>query len=272
MRLQRGVDRFFGPRLEYNTREDRGVFESPQYLLQRERVARGGAEELEILGRDRLRMKNATFTTCEPGRDDWVLEASEIDLDYETEEGRARNPRLRFYDVPVFGFPFVSFPLENRRRSGLLTPYYSQTTQRGLEVGVPYYFNIAPERDATLTPVYMAKRGVQLKSQARYLERDYSGELRLEYLPEIRNRTGRAAGSHCSTRIPFCPTSPDSSITTGFRTTATSPTSRARCARVDRQPAADGYVTYNGHFGAYPYTAQARVQKFQTLQARWRRS
>ena len=267
VRLRRGVDRFFGPRLDYNTREDRGVFENPQYLLQRERVARGGAEEIEILGRDRLRMKNATFTTCEPGRDDWVLQAAEIDLDYEKEEGRAKNPRLRFYDVPIFAFPSISFPLENRRRSGLLTPYYSQTTQRGLEVGVPYYLNIAPERDATITPVYMAKRGVQLKNQARYLEPDYSGELRLEYLPEDQE-TGRPRRGfslqHAQTFFPNFTGQLDYNRVSDDRY-FTDLASQVRQVSIGNLQQ-DGYVTYNGHFGAYPYTAQARVQKFQTLQ------
>src|SRR2546430_10444301 len=73
VRLQRGVDRFFGDRLEYNTREDTGKFEHPHYLLQRENMARGEADELELLGRDRFRLKNASFTTCPPRRDDWVL-------------------------------------------------------------------------------------------------------------------------------------------------------------------------------------------------------
>src|SRR5436309_2827702 len=151
VRLQRGVDRFFGERLEYNTREETGKFENPHFLLQRERLARGGADEIELLGRDKFRLKNATFTTCQPGRDDWVLRAAELDLDYENEEGSAKSPRLLFYDVPVFAFPFASFPLENRRRSGLLTPYYSHTSNRGLEFGLPYYWNIAPERDLTVT-------------------------------------------------------------------------------------------------------------------------
>src|SRR5690606_4447952 len=90
----------------------------------------------------------------------------------------------RFFGVPILGAPFATFPLENRRRSGILTPYYSQTTNRGFEVGLPFYWNIAPERDATITPVTMAKRGVQLKNEFRYLDPSYSGELRYEILPD----------------------------------------------------------------------------------------
>jgi LPS-assembly protein len=267
VRLQRGPDRFFGPRLEYNTLEDSGTVETPNYRLERERSAHGGAEELQILDRDRYRMKNATFTTCEPGREDWVLHASEIELDYEVEEGRAKNMRLRFYDVPVFGFPFVTFPLENRRRSGLLTPYYSQTTQRGFELGVPYYLNIAPERDVTLTPVFMTRRGAQLKSQARYLERNYSGELKLEYLPEDKVFGGPRRGmslQHSQTFAANLTGQLDYNRVSDDRY-FTDLASQVRQVSIGNLQQ-DGYVTYNGGFGAYPYTAQARVQKFQTLQ------
>jgi LPS-assembly protein len=252
VRLQRGLDRFFGPRLEYNTLEDTGYIESPTYLLQRERPARGGAEEVEILGPERYLLKNATFTTCEPGRDDWMLKASEIELDYQDETGTARASRLLFYDVPILAFPFATFPLENRRRSGLLTPYY---------------WNIAPERDATITPVIMTKRGIQLKNQARYLERNYSGELRLEYLPDDREFGESRAGvslQHAHTFTPRLIAQLDYNRVSDDRY-FTDLSSQVRQVSIGNLQQ-DGYVTYNGQLGAYPYTAQARVQKFQTLQ------
>ena len=110
VRLQSGVDRFFGPRLQYNTLDDTGVFENPSFLLQRERPARGSAERIEFLGRDKYRLINATFTTCQPGQDDWFLEASELELDYDADEGRATHPRLRFFDVTLMSFPYAAFP------------------------------------------------------------------------------------------------------------------------------------------------------------------
>src|SRR4051812_6673095 len=99
VRLQLGVDRFFGPKLRYNTFDDTGVFDDVEYVLRRESTARGTADSVEFLGKDLYRMKKAVYTTCEPGRDDWRLEAEELDLDYETEEGRAKHPRLRFFDT-----------------------------------------------------------------------------------------------------------------------------------------------------------------------------
>lgn len=267
VRLQLGVDRFFGPRLEYNTLDDTGVFESPSFLMQRELPARGKADVLEFLGRDRYRLENASYTTCRPGQDDWVLEAPELELDYEAEEGEAKWPRLRFFDVPIIAFPFASFPLENRRRSGILTPYYSQTTSRGFEVGVPYYWNIAPERDATITPVYMAKRGVQLKNQFRYLDPRYAGELRLEYMPEDtefgRRRTGLSL-QHAHTLRPNLTAQLDYNRVSDHRYFIDL-ASQVRQVSIGNLPQ-DGYVTYSGSLGPLPYSAQARVQKFQTLQ------
>ena len=267
VRLQRGLDRFYGPRFEYNTLDDTGVFESPTFLIQRERDVRGGADQLEFLGKDRYRFTNASYTTCRPGQDDWVLQAAELDLDFENEEGKAKSPRLRFFDVPILGFPFASFPLENRRRSGILTPYYSQTTNRGFEVGVPYYWNIAPERDLTMTPVFMAKRGIQLKNQGRYLERDYTGELRLEYLPEDKEFGASRKGlswQHAHTFMPNLTAQLDLNRVSDDRY-FTDLSSQVRQVSISNLQQ-DGYVTYSGHFGSSPYTAQARVQKFQTLQ------
>jgi LPS-assembly protein len=156
VRLQSGADRFHGPRLLYDTRTDTGVFEQPTYLLQRDRTARGGAEKLTFLGRARYLMTRATFTSCQPGQEDWYLVADELELDYETMEGKARSPRVRFFETTVLAAPYISFPLENRRKSGVLIPYYSQNSRRGFEIGVPYYWNIAPEYDATITPAISA--------------------------------------------------------------------------------------------------------------------
>ena len=107
-RLQSGVDRFFGPRLRYNTFDDTGTFDQPTFLMQREDPARGSAESLEFLGKDRYRLKNAKYTTCEPGREDWRLEASELELDFETEQGRAKGARLKFFETTVLAAPFLS--------------------------------------------------------------------------------------------------------------------------------------------------------------------
>jgi LPS-assembly protein len=183
VRLQRGIGRFFGPRLRYNTQDDTGVFEQPKFLVDSDPPARGSAERIEFLGKDRLRLEKASFTTCRPGDDGWVIEAGELELDYGTEEGKARDMRLRLMDTTLLALPSMGFPLENRRKTGFLAPYYTQNTRRGLELGTPFYLNIAPEYDVTLTPVYMSKRGEQLKGTFNYLGETYRGKLHAEYLP-----------------------------------------------------------------------------------------
>jgi LPS-assembly protein len=277
VRLQDGVDRFFGPRMQYNTLDGTGFFDAPSFLLQRENEARGGADRVEFLGKDKFRFFGAHYTSCRPGQEDWVLSARELELDYEKDEGRAKSPRLRFFDVPILGAPSATFPLENQRHSGLLAPYYSQSSRRGFEVSVPYYWNIAPEYDDTITPVYMTRRGTQLKNQFRYLNPKFNGELRLEYLPDDKEFGGSREGvslqhSHTffSTIKPGSATG--SSLTANIDYNRVSDdryfvdlASQVKQVTIGNLPQ-DAYMTYTGIAGGAPYTAQVRTQRFQTLQ------
>jgi LPS-assembly protein len=267
VRLQSGVDRFFGPSLQYNTLDDTGVFESPGFLLQRERPARGTAERIEFLGRNKYRLINARFTTCQPGQDDWFLESSQLDLDYDADEGKATHPRLRFFDETLITFPYAAFPLENRRRSGLLMPYYAQTSQRGLEFGIPYYWNIAPERDLTLTPVYTARRGFQLKSHFRYLQPQYTGEMRYEYLPDDplfgATRTG-FAWQHNQAFAPGYVGVLDYNKVSDDRYFVDM-ASQVKQVSVGNLPQ-DAYISKSGAVRDGSFYSQFRLQRFQTLQ------
>jgi LPS-assembly protein len=267
VRMQSGVDRFFGPRLEYNTLDGTGVFEQPTFLLQREREAHGGAERLEFLAKDKFRFFGAHYTTCRPGQEDWVLTAKQLELDFETEEGHATSPRLRFFDVPILGAPAASFPLNNRRRSGVLAPYYSQSSQRGFELGLPYYWNIAPEYDATITPVTMSRRGTQLKNQFRYLHEDFTGDLRLEYLPDDKEFGGSREGvslQHAHTLFPGLTGAIDYNRVSDDRYFVDL-ASQVRQVTIGNLPQ-DAYLSYSTTAGAAPLNAQIRVQAFQTLQ------
>ena len=181
VRLQRGADRFFGPSLEYSVLDDTGAFESPQYLLERERTARGRADRLEFLGRERYRFTNATYTTCRPGQEDWRMEASELELDFGGGGGNRARPAAALFRCADSRRTRCRPSDWRSAQDGLLTPYYAQTSTRGFEFGIPYW-NIAPEYDATFTPVYMRKRGGQLKSEGRYLNRRFAGEAKFEYL------------------------------------------------------------------------------------------
>jgi LPS-assembly protein len=267
VRLERGADRFFGPSLRYDTRSDTGVFEEPTFILNREQTARGRAERLEFLGRDRLRLTRGSYTSCEPGREDWRIEAGELELDYEAEQARARDTRLEFLGTTLFALPYASFPLEKRRKSGFLAPYYSQSTRRGLEVGVSYYWNIAPEYDLTLTPVHMSKRGEQLRSHFRYLGAGYSGELRHEYLFDDRQlnraRTGLSLVHEHRFREGF-DARLDLNKVSDHRYFADlrSHVRNVSVANLQRE----GIVNYSTSLGGVPVGMQFRIQRFQTLQ------
>lgn len=268
VRLQSGTDRFSGSSLRYQTLDDTGEIDHPNFLLERERPARGTADRVEFRGKNEYRLFGASFTTCKPGQDDWFLQASQLDLDYDRNEGRASSPRLRFLDHTILAFPYASFPLENSRKSGFLTPYYATTSQRGFEVGVPYYWNIAPERDLTLTPVYMARRGFQLKSDFRYLGRPYAGDLKLEYLPDDRifgaTRTG-GSWQHSQTFWPGLTGVVDYNRVSDDRYFVDL-ASQVKQVSVSNLPQ-DAYVNYTaGLPRGGTLTSMFRVQKFQTLQ------
>jgi len=135
--MQQGVDRLFGPHLLYNTLDDTGAFEQPGFLMQRALPAHGSAEHMEFLGKDRYRFSRATFTTARPqGR--LAAGGGGDRARYEAERGQGEESAPALLDHTLIAAPFASFPLENRRRSGILAPYYSHTSTRGLEVGVPY--------------------------------------------------------------------------------------------------------------------------------------
>jgi LPS-assembly protein len=268
VRLQSGSDRFSGPSLQYDTLDDTGRIDHPSFLLQRDLPARGSAERLEFRGKNQYRLFDVSYTTCKPGQDDWFLEASQLDLDYDKQEGHAKHPRLRFFDHTILAFPFASFPLESSRKSGFLTPYYATTSTRGFEVGIPYYWNISPERDATFTPVYMARRGEQLKTDFRYLGRPYAGELKFEYLPDDpifgRTRTG-TSWQHRQTLRPNLTAQIDYNRVSDERYFVDL-ASQVKQVSVGNLPQ-DAYLTHNiglPHGGSL--TSQVRVQQFQTLQ------
>jgi len=185
VRMLRGVDRFFGPRLRYNTQNDTGVFEGANFTLHGETTTmRGSSERLEFLSKDRMRLVNGSFTSCQPGQEDWRVEAGDLEIDNETGVATVRDGRFKFYDTTVFPLPYASMSLDNQRKTGLLAPYYSQNTRRGLQVTTPFYWNIAPEYDLTLYPSYMTKRGEMLQTQFRYLNPNYRGEMHWEYMPD----------------------------------------------------------------------------------------
>ncbi len=150
--------------------------------------AYGEASRVDFVDRDRSVVHDATYTTCQKGdeanwRPDWILRAKTIRLDQAEDVGVAEDGVLEFKGVPVLPVGSISFPLSERRKSGLLPPTIGLNSVSGVEYSQPYYWNIAPNRDATITPVLMSRRGLAVGSEFRYLEPRYSGELTADYMP-----------------------------------------------------------------------------------------
>lgn len=151
--------------------------------------SRGDASVLFFEGLDKKRLLDARYTTCKVGVDDWYLKAKELKLNGYSESGIAQNGYVEFKGVPILYSPYVAFSYGGQRKSGFLAPSYGSTSLSGFEFSIPYYWNISPNRDATITMRELSKRGVQLQGQFRYLEEKYSGIANLEYLPSD-NQTG----------------------------------------------------------------------------------
>ena len=187
VRMNRAGNVFEGPQLELKVDAFEGFFLQPRYQFLAN-DAHGQAERVDFLDDKRALIHNATFTTCkrEPGPDwlpAWMLRASSLAIDNEDEMGHAEDATLSFQSVPLLSLPSMGFALSGNRRSGLLAPTFGVDNISGTELTVPYYWNIAPNRDATLYPTLMTKRGINWGGEFRYLEQGYTGHLRADYLP-----------------------------------------------------------------------------------------
>jgi len=160
--------------------------------------ARGSADRIEFDGPNLTRFSRVRYTTCAEGQDDWFLKMKELELDTDENIGTARHTSLEFLGVPILYMPYFNFPISDERKSGFLIPHLGYSGNRGVELGTPYYFNLAPQLDDTFTPEIMSKRGLQLQNEFRYLTRNAHGDLQFEILPNDRQANGdnRAAGSY----------------------------------------------------------------------------
>lgn len=139
-------------------------------------------------------LEQVSYSTCDPGRQSWVLRAEHMDLDRESGVGSMRNATLRIGDVPVLWVPYASFPIDDRRRSGFLYPSLGSGGDSGVDLRIPYYLNLAPNQDATLSARLLGRRGVMLGAEYRYLTAHHAGQIEGDWLPND-DRTGRDRGS-----------------------------------------------------------------------------
>lgn len=273
VRINRAGTVYEGPALDLKLEAFEGFFIEPSYRFLKN-DAYGTAERIDFVDDKHATIRNATFTTCQrrPGPSwlpDWVLRAASIKLDTDQDTGVADGAVLSFKGMPLLPIPAISFPLSEKRKSGFLPPTLSVDSISGVELTTPYYWNIAPNRDATLTPTIMSKRGLQLGSSMRYLEPTYSGEARLDVMPSdqlrSRSRWGAALDHKSSFDTAYTAMGPvgmslnlnrvsDDNYWRDFSNSSSSLTQRllASDAKFD--------------WGQGDFTTSARVLKWQTLQ------
>ncbi|MGH8402002.1 MAG: LPS-assembly protein LptD [Gammaproteobacteria bacterium] len=157
-----------GPLADYNLNTSSGVFDDAQFFLP-QRHGRGSAKILKMLDKNHQVLYDMHYTTCPVGKHDWVLNAPDLELDQTTNTGVGHNVTIDFFGVPIFWTPYINFPLNDDRKSGFLAPAFGYSTFTGTDLSTPYYFNLAPNYDATLTPRIITKRGIDMGGEFRYL-------------------------------------------------------------------------------------------------------
>lgn len=187
IRIHRAGSQFQGSELKLQVDSFQGSLAKPQFEFFGN-GAHGTASQLEFLDPSRANVHQANYTTCRrtPGPDwlpAWLLKATRMSVDDEESTVKAEGVQIRFQNLPEVSIPALSFPLTTARRSGFLPPIVGVTTRNGAEMAQPYYFDIAPNRDATVTTHVMSKRGVAVDTEFRYLEKDYRGQARLNLMP-----------------------------------------------------------------------------------------
>ena len=193
VKVSRDGNLFSGPEMEIKLRQFEGFFQNPTYFFGRVRAG-GVAQRLDFLGEQRAIATKATYSSCPPdgsGGPAWLLTSDKVRLNFDANEGIAEGAVLRFLGVPILAAPRLSFPLTDERKSGWLPPTINIDSKSGLQIAMPYYWNAAPNRDATFTPTFAGRRGVGLDSEFRYLAANYNGITSLSLLPNDRT-TGAA--------------------------------------------------------------------------------
>jgi LPS-assembly protein len=260
--LEQDGNTMSGPHLVLNLDTSIGMMEQPVFYLI-ENDGRGSADILRIQDRQHYTLDNATYTTCPADEQDWLLKTRGLSIDRDRQVGTAHHAWVEFMGVPILYSPWMDFPLSDQRKSGFLAPVLGSTVKGGSELTLPYYWNIAPNRDATIAPRVMTKRGVLLNNEFRYLEPAYAGELHVDVLPDD------ALASRSRTRLAAKHTQSIASGLTGYvdlnrvsddayfrdLSDTVNTTSQVNLVR-------EGGLSYNAGW----WNAAARAQHYQTLQ------
>jgi LPS-assembly protein len=189
--IERGGDTWRATEGRLHVQRRAGRFEQPTFRLGRA-GAEGRASSVELLDASRSIVADARYSSCPfldgapEAEPDWLLAADRLRLDLDANEGIADGAVLRFLGVPILAFPAFSFPLTDARKSGWLPPSINLDTKGGLDLTVPWYWNLAPNRDATIAPRIVSRRGAAVDAEVRWLEARHAGEVRVEAMPEDR--------------------------------------------------------------------------------------
>jgi len=170
-------------------KNNEGVLRNTQFVLETV-PSRGTSRVVHLDSKDISRYDTVTYTACPPGNQDWLMHSTSTKIDRSTGRGLAKNAWLEFKGVPVLYSPLLTFPTDDRRQSGFLNPSFASTKVGGFDLTVPYYFNLAPNFDATVTPRYLTNRGGMLRTEFRYLTDLGAGRIGAEFMPEDQRRGG----------------------------------------------------------------------------------
>lgn len=216
----RGNVRFIGDGLlitgsdaHADMKNNRASFNNARYYSAER--ANGRAARVRLPDPQHLELEDATFTTCNPDDPDWQISAGRVRLDRASRQGRAYDVVMEFKDIPFLYLPYLRFPIGDERMSGFLFPRFGNSDLLGSQLELPYYWNIAPNYDATFTPWYMSERGTMLKTEFRYLHRHNRGQFDVHYLPQDAGRAnaerdrfrwqhqGQPGGGNWQTRVDY---------------------------------------------------------------------
>jgi LPS-assembly protein len=262
VRVEQNDIKMQGPHVKLNLDTNIGDMTKPTFQMAINK-SRGTADILHMEGRQKYIVQNVAYTVCPIGNDDWMLKASQLEIDNDRQVGVARNARVEFLGVPILYMPWMDFALSDKRQSGFLGPVFGSTAKSGSELTLPYYWNIAPNRDATIAPRVMAKRGLMLNNEFRYLDTNYAGEAHVDILPNdaltnstrlrtsLMHKQNLGYGFNASTNFNYVS---DHAYFRDLSNTVSS-TSLTNLVR-------EGVLSYGGGW----WNAAARMQSYQTLQ------
>lgn len=267
VRFERDRDILEGSNLKLLLDSKTGELNLPHYTL-KDGGGRGAGQLFLFEGDDQYRLKQGNYTTCPIGNEDWYIRANDLEIDNKKQVGTARDVTVRFKDVPILYLPWMNFSYSGQRKTGLLAPIFGNTIRSGVEVSIPFYWNIAPNIDATFTSRNMSRRGTMLNTEFRYMGQSHGGQLNFDILPNDletgKTRYGLAfehmqhIGGGWTGNINYNQIS-DREY---FRDLATSVAFTSRANLV--QQAGLSYVGSLGHDGVINFNAM--VQGFQTIQ------